>query len=273
VVAGAENEYQLGHESAERERLNLQGHVLAPATRTLLLAAGIKPGMRVLDLGSGVGDVAFVAAEIIGPSGELVGIERSAEAVAEATLRAQQIGLAQVHFVQGDIHDPAPDGPFDAVIGRLVLMYVPDPAAVIKTQAALLSPGGVVAPIEFDVLTGRSVPSTPLVQQAMAWMAEAFTRAGIHAALGPELWSVLLDAGMRPLGMLGVQPHFGPGATEGPALLAGIVRTCLPLIERGGVATAEQVGVETLEERLAQELVAHRAVWAHPTLFSAWART
>jgi SAM-dependent methyltransferase len=237
----------------------------------LLVEAGLRPGMRVLDLGSGLGDLAIVAADMVGPGGEVLGIERSGDAVAQATVRTQQMGLANVHFLESDIHDPAPDGPYDAIIGRLVLMYVPDPAAVLKTQAAALRPGGVVAPIEIDVDTARSVPPTALVQQATAWVREAFTRAGIAASLGPRLWSVLVDAGLEPLRMLGVQPHFGPEGDEGPALLAWIVRTCLPLIEGGGVASADQVGVDTLEQRLAAELADSRAVFAHPTLFSAWA--
>ncbi|HEV3498283.1 MAG TPA: hypothetical protein VHA34_18250 [Actinomycetes bacterium] len=65
--------YQLGSDAVELERLNRQGMVLAPATRMILQAAGIGLGMRVLDLGSGTGDVAFVAAELVGPAGEVVG--------------------------------------------------------------------------------------------------------------------------------------------------------------------------------------------------------
>jgi ubiquinone/menaquinone biosynthesis C-methylase UbiE len=73
---------------------------------------------------SGVGDVAFVAAELVGPTGEVVGIDRSPEPVAKSNLRAQQQGCSNVRFVGGDIHDTGPDGPFDAIVGRLVLMYV-----------------------------------------------------------------------------------------------------------------------------------------------------
>jgi ubiquinone/menaquinone biosynthesis C-methylase UbiE len=140
VTSSAEPGYQLGSDAAELQRLDLQGRVLAPATRTILAAAGIRPGMRVLDLGSGAGDVAFVAAGLAGPAGEVVGIDQSPDAVAKATARAGQRGLPNVRFAVGDIHDPAPGGPFDAVIGRLVLMYVADPAAVLRTQAGVLPP-------------------------------------------------------------------------------------------------------------------------------------
>jgi SAM-dependent methyltransferase len=269
-MSSAETGYQLGSDPAELERLDLQGRVLAPATRTILATAGVRPGMRVLDLGSGAGDVAFVAAGLAGPAGEVVGIDQSPDAVAQATARAGQRGLSNVRFVAGDIHDRAPDGPFDAIIGRLVLMYVPDPAAVLRTQAGVLRSGGVVAPIEFDLHSARSLPATPLVGQALSWLGEAFTRAGIDPALGPGLWAVLQAAGLQPSGMIGVQPHFGPEDPDGAAILAGIVRTVLPLIERTGVATAAQVGADTLQQRLSGELATSAAVFAHPMLISAW---
>jgi SAM-dependent methyltransferase len=269
-MGSAESGYQLGSDAAELERLDLQGRVLAPATRTILQAAGVRPGMRVLDLGSGAGDVAFTAAGLAGPAGEIVGIDQSPDAVAKAAAQAAARGLPNVRFVAGDIHDRAPGGPFDAIIGRLVLMYVPDPAAVLRTQAALLRPGGVVAPIEFDLHSARSLPSTPLVGQALSWLREAFTRSGVDPALGPRLWAVLQAAGLQPSGMIGVQPHLGPQDPDGAAILAGIVRTVLPLIDSTGVATAAEVGADTLQQRLSGELATSAAVFAHPMLISAW---
>jgi SAM-dependent methyltransferase len=270
-VGSAQNNYQLGADPLELERLNRQGRVLAPATRTILEAAGVRTGMRVLDLGSGMGDMAFVAAKLVGPTGEVVGIDRAPEPVAKANLRARHHGLANVRFLVGDIHDPAPDGPYDAIVGRLVLMYVPDPAAVIRTQARLLRPGGLVVPIEFDLYSARSVPATSLVGQALSWLSETFKRAAIDPALGPRLWTIQQEAGLQPKGMIGVQPHFGPEDPEGPAILAGIVRTVVPLMERSGVATAAEVGADTLQQRLSDELRMYGSVFAHPMLMSAWA--
>jgi SAM-dependent methyltransferase len=273
VMGSAEPGYQLGSDAAELKRLDLQGRVLAPATRYILTAAGVGRGMRVLDLGSGAGDVAFLAAELVGPAGEVVGVDQSSDAVSRALARASERGLSNVRFLVGDIHDRVADGPFDAIIERLVLMYVPDPAAVLRTQAAVLRPGGVVVPIEPDLDSARALPPTPLVTQALAWVREAFTAAGIDPALGPRLWSRLLDAGLRPQGMVGVQPHFGSDDPDGAAILAGIVRTALPLIERSGVATVAEVGEDTLQQRIAEELASTPAVFAHPIQMSAWATT
>lgn len=266
----ADIEYQLGHEVDELERLNVQGRALAAPTRILLEAAGLRPGMRVLDLGSGAGDMSFVVADVVGDAGEVVGIERAADAVAQATERTRRRGLANVRFVLGDIHDAYDGGPFDAVVTRLVLMYVPDPSAVLMTQSGALRPGGIVAPIEFDLGSGRTIPETPLAARMLGWVRDAFERSGIEPALGPRLWTVVGEAGPAPAGMTSIQPHFGPSDPDGHALLAGIVRTLLPIIESTGVATAAEVDVDTLKQRVADELTAARAVFAHPSLSCAW---
>ena len=80
--------YQLGSDEHELARLDLQGRALAPATRAILAAAGIRPGMRVLDLGCGAGDMAFVAAGLVGRDGSVIGVDRSPQAVARARFRA-----------------------------------------------------------------------------------------------------------------------------------------------------------------------------------------
>ena len=270
-MADGDSDYEFGSGEDELARLERQGRALAPATRMIFEAAGIRSGMRVVDLGCGAGDVTFVAADLVGPDGYVVGVDRSPEALAQARRRAGERGLAQVRFGEGDIHDPAPDGPFDAIVGRLVLVYVPDPAEVLRRQATGLRPGGLVVPVEIDIPTSRSLPAIPLVSQAVSWLAEAFVKSGIQPSLGSQLWSVLREAGLRPLGMIGVQPHFGPDDPGAIGTLAGIIRTAAPLIERTGVATAEEVGAETFPQRLRDALRANSAVYAHPILLSAWA--
>jgi len=78
-------------------------------------------------------------------------------------------------------------------------------------------------PIEHDIQTTRSLPSTPLVSQAVAWLVEAFAKGGIPT-IGPRLWGVLRDAGLRPLVMIGIQPHFGPDDPAAVALADGFIR-------------------------------------------------
>jgi len=234
--------------------------------------AGIQPGMRVLDLGCGAGDVAFVAAGLVGPDGCVVGVDRSPQALARARLRAAQRGLTQVRFVEGDIQQPAPGGPFDAIVERLVLMWVPDQAALLRQQATVLHPGGLVVLVEMDLSTIRWLPETPFATQVKSRLVEAFARAGI-STLGPRLWTIAQEAGLRPLGMIGIQPHFGPGDPVGIAAVVENMRLAAPLIVGTGVATAEEIGIETFEQRLRDEQQRSQAIATTPMLLSAWATT
>src|SRR5215510_9361841 len=144
---GPRDEYILGHANEELERLVRQARFFGAITDHLFREAGIGPGMRVLDAGCGAGDVAFAVARIVGPSGQVIGIDRSPEAVWLAARRAEADGLENVAFRVADVadigHPLEPDG-FDALVGRLVLMYAPDPAAWLRQLARAVKPGGLV---------------------------------------------------------------------------------------------------------------------------------
>ena len=91
--ATASREYILGNSEHEQQRLKLQASIVARWTENYLLASGLARGMRVLDLGSGMGDVALLAAEIVGPSGSVTGIDRDGIVLEKAKQRA----IAQGH--------------------------------------------------------------------------------------------------------------------------------------------------------------------------------
>lgn len=138
--------YALGYTSAEHDRLIRQAARIAPFTERLFREAGIGPGQRILDLGSGVGDVAMLAARLVGPSGEVVGIERDASSMERARARVAEAGLHNVNFAQTDVNEIAGvEKPFDAAIGRFILMFIPDPVAVLRSVSRLVRPGGVLA--------------------------------------------------------------------------------------------------------------------------------
>jgi SAM-dependent methyltransferase len=257
----------------EVARLELQGKVTAPPTRMIFTEAGIRPGMRVLDLGCGAGDSTFVAADLVGPGGSVVGVDHSPEALARARLRAGQRGLAQVQFIDGDIHDPAPGGPYDAIVEQLALWQLPDPAVVLRRQATVLRPGGVVVAIEPDLSVARSLPETALYTQFLSWSLEAFARAGLDGNFGQRLWAIAEEAGLRPRGMIGIQVHFGPGDEDGLAYAVQTMRVVEPLFVGTGVATAEEMAVETFEQRLRDEYQKTRMVLAPAMVLSVWATT
>lgn len=130
-------DYPLGDGEHEVRRLADQAGQLEDYTANVLRAAGVRRGMRVLDLGSGVGDVAFLTARLVGADGAVVGIEKSASSIELARGRISERGLANVTFVHSDIDAFVPDGLFDAVIGRFVLSYLPDRIAALRASPAI----------------------------------------------------------------------------------------------------------------------------------------
>jgi SAM-dependent methyltransferase len=264
--------YLLGHDAAELERLEEQGRALAPATGVILTLAGIAPGMRVLDLGTGVGDVALAVANRVGPTGSVLGIDQSPSALDVARQRAERAKASNVEFVEGDLTTATIDGEFDAVVGRLVLLYVDDPAAVIRRYASTIRPGGVFVAMEYEMTAAGVLPSTELSRVVVGWIVEAFGRSGLDPILGPRLSSMFNAAGLSQPTTIGIQGYLDPGNPLGPRLAASTVRTLLPAIERTGIATAADVDIETLEQRMAADLAAHGAAFKPPTLVGTWAR-
>ncbi len=179
--------YLLGHDPAELARLEHQAGVLAPATRTVLTLAGVEPGMRVLDLGTGAGDVALVAAELVGPTGAVVGIDQSVPALTLAADRVERRGVTNVSFLRGDVNTMRLLDEFDAVVGRLVLLYTPEPDEVVRRFASVLRPGGVIAMMEYEMTAAGTLPPTDLTARIAFWIAEAFRRSGLDASLGARL--------------------------------------------------------------------------------------
>src|SRR5438876_12243890 len=121
----------LGYTDTQHERLIRQAERIAPITERLFRNAGIGPGQRVLDIGSGVGDVAMLVARLVGPSGEVVGAERDSRSIARARARVLEAGLRNVSFIQSDVSQITASKPFDAAVGRFILMWLPDPASVL----------------------------------------------------------------------------------------------------------------------------------------------
>src|SRR5215469_15923633 len=125
-------DYPLGYSEQEARRLADQGALLEDLTEDLLRRAGIVHGMRVLDIGCGVGDVSLLAARLVGAAGNVLGVDRASSSVDTARRRVASLGVTNVQFEQADLATFEGDQEFDAVIGRLVLLYLPNPATVLR---------------------------------------------------------------------------------------------------------------------------------------------
>lgn len=264
--------YVLGHTGAELQRLVTQARFYGDLTEDILRRAGLALGMRVLDLGCGVGDVSFLAASLVGPTGSVVGVDRSPDAIVRARERAAAADLYNVDFLQAELITLELAEKFDAIIGRFVLLYLADPAATLRQLTRMVRPGGIVALQEMDMSTARSMPEVPAYRACVHWIGETFRRGGVELDMGSRLFSIFRDAGLpQPELLLRARIE---GAQDSPAYtyVAQTLQSVLPMAERLGVATAQEAQIETFAERLRQEVIDLGAVIVLPSLVGAWAR-
>ena len=141
--AASTQEYVLGDAECELRRLVNQSRLIGDITEQVMQRAGIKPGMSVLDCGCGVGDVSFLIARLVGSAGRVLGIDRSVAGINRAQERAVEAGLRNVSFeVVDDLARFGLHAPVDAVVGRLILMYLREPGAILRNFAASFGRGG-----------------------------------------------------------------------------------------------------------------------------------
>lgn len=267
-----EGAYVLGHSDEEHERLILQARMIGPLSEAFLAKAGLAPGMEVLDIGCGAGDLSLLAAGFVGREGRVLGIDRSPESLALARRRAQAARRDNLRFDQADLNDFASAQTFDALVGRFVMLFLKDPVATLRRLSARVRPGGLIVLQEWDIAGHPPHPDVPLYEDCSRWAREAFARAGIDCRFGTRLHRLFTDAGLRPPEMQGaVRVEAGPDS-DIYEYTAQSMRSLLPLIERTGVATAAEVGVETLADRLRAQAVAADASLIASTLIGAWAR-
>jgi SAM-dependent methyltransferase len=214
--------------------------------------------MRVLDVGCGPGDVSFLVSELVGAEGSVVGVERDEQALVSARRRASEAGIDNVEFVCGDFREIEIDGgPSDALVGGFVLMYQADPADAVKRAARHLRPGGVVAFAEINMPVGSAVPEraladwppTPASEQVNKWVYEAFAKLGTQPDMGTRLLETFAQAGLEPSPNLETEFAVVVGE-EAISHTVEFVSSLLPAILGAGIATEEEVDIDTLAERL-----------------------
>jgi len=263
--------YALGHSDSELDRLIAQAKVIDPFTRQFLQEAGLSKGMRVLDVGSGAGDVAFLAADLVGSSGEVVGVDRSLDALRAARLRIQGMRYRNVSFHQGDPAEMTFEKPFDAVIGRYVLQYQPDPAAMVRKLASHARPGGVIVFQESDWSANKSLPNAPVHDRCCFWIAKTMELLGAEMQMGLKLHSVFVSAGL-PAPAMRLRALIGGGESglERVRMVVDLLTTLWDSAIRLGVATAAELDLDRLAKRMTEEVTAGGSVLVGNSEIAAW---
>lgn len=249
--------YTLGRTSHETNRLIEQSRIYGESTRRLCEQAGISEGMRVLEIGSGAGDVAIMLSELVGETGQVVGVDINPTILESARQRVMELGLDNIEFQAGDAREIIFEEKFDAIVGRFVLMYMSDPTTALAQMIPHLKPEGLVAfqEPEYTLYPAFEHPDTPLINHLISWILAVFQHSGAHLNAGLGLYQIFIDAGIPAPEMHLQSPIGAEGNWAGYRYMATIFESLLPLIEEYGLGTSEQVDVDTLSERLRVEVL------------------
>jgi len=266
--------YALGRSERETRRLILQHQIYGPVTRRFFEAAGIGAGMKALDIGSGAGDVALLLADLVGPRGRVVGVDMNPEILETARARAAAAGWRNVEFVAGDALHLDLDRDFDVVAGRWVLMHVPDPAALLRHLVTRLRTGGIVAFHENDFTYPPTVlPPTDLSAQIQRWSIHPCEGPGAEMRMGTKLLRAYVAAGLPEPQFVVEAPAGGGSDWPGYEYVADTLRSLMPMLQQRAGVDPDEVQVDTLADRLREDVARVQGIHILPIMFGAWSRT
>lgn len=225
----------------EQARLSRLNDLLNEAC---LREIGLSGGERVLDFGSGIGQLTRAMARVAG-AGQVVGIEFSPEQMAEAQRQAEAAGERElVEWRRGDVANPpltdAEWGSFDVAHARFILEHVPDPLGVVRQMVRAVRPGGriVIADDDHDVL--RLWPEPPGLTHVWNAYVRTYDRLGNDPYVGRRLVSLLHSAGARPVRT--AQVYFG--SCSGNATFPAYVENLARVLEGAREAILETLAVD-----------------------------
>ena len=266
-VRGDTAEYALATGEAAAYRLGILHELYGPGTRRVLLEAGLCRGMRVADFGCGVGMVTALLAELVGPTGYVVGIDSSGAQLDQARDRVNTDG-AHIRFVEASATATGlPLGSFDLVYCRFLLIHLPEPEHALREMFALLKPDGILVCEDGDLTASGSEPPSALDAFAVLWRRLGPSR-GLDYTLGRRLFRMVLAAGLPTPQITFTQPVVARG--EHKRFLELSVAEAGPAFISAGLITSRELHRTLVEMR---RLAGDESVLAvMPRMNQVWAR-
>jgi ubiquinone/menaquinone biosynthesis C-methylase UbiE len=259
--------YALATGEAATHRLRVLHDVYGPGTRRLLRDAGLRRGMRVADIGCGPGMVTALLAEIVGPEGDVVGVDASGAQIAEARGRIKN-GAKNIRFVEASaVETGLPRGAFDLVYCRFLLIHLPKPERALAEMLALLKPNGILVCEDGDLTSAGSEPPSALGSFSKLWGLLGAQR-GVDYTLGRRLYQMVFAAGFATPQIVFNQPVAVEG--ENKRLLELSVAEAGPAFIEAGLITAQALDRTLAEMRRANDDPSIVAVM--PRMSQVWAR-
>jgi SAM-dependent methyltransferase len=267
--SSASGRYLLGDSPAEIRHLVEQADVYAYEANELFEMIGLAANTAAIDVGCGVMGVLHLIAERVGSDGRVVGLDREARMVEYGRKLAEQRGLA-VEFIEADATATGlPDGAFDLVHARTLLLNVQNPEQILTEMVRIARPGGVVAVQEPDASAWNCDPPHPVFDIVRGAILSAYRRTGKDFSIGRRIARMLRDAGLVDVHVRATArvTHAGEYYQTFLLTVAGLVRE---VIVKAGELTADEF--ESYSAALRAHLEAPGTITCQPIMWQAWGR-
>lgn len=222
-----------------KQRLAVVSRVLWPTTARLLGRAGMRAGMRCLDLGCGGGEMTLALARLVGPGGEATGLDMDKTKLELAAEQARELGIANARFREVDVAEWSETARYDLVYCRFLLTHLRDPVAILRKMRDAVRPGGVVVIEDIDVAGHVWHPPCPALGRFVSLYRNVVARRGGDADIGPKLYGLARAAGLADVSVDVVQPIFASGEGKQIALLT--FRSIADAVLREDLASAAEL--------------------------------
>jgi ubiquinone/menaquinone biosynthesis C-methylase UbiE len=250
------------------ERLALLARVKWPTTRDLLRKAGMRKGAHCLDVGCGGGAVAMQMARAVGPEGRVVGIDLDRRLIDLAGEAVRRRKTATVSFRCADAITFDENAAFDLVFARFLLTHLTHPLEALRHMVRAAKPGGVVAIEDIDFPGSFCHPPCPAFARYVELYQAVVRRTGGDPAIGPRLYVLAADAGLKELSMNVFVPTFHSG--EGKLLAPVTMEHIRESVVAAGLADDREVDgiVAELNAFVADET----SIVSLPRIFQIWGK-
>jgi ubiquinone/menaquinone biosynthesis C-methylase UbiE len=263
--------YVMGRTSEEYQRLRRQAQTWEFATKRVLQQIGLHSGMRCLDIGCGPGEVMRLMGEMVGPTGQVTGLDTDGKLGREACNVLQETIKSQFAFVEGNVTALSEIGgqPFDVSFARIVLMHIDDPVAVLRKMYAWTKPGGYVVVQEYDFSSWSVYPRSDVSEEVLRVFHGVYEKAKRDSRIGYKLPAYFVEAGMGEPDGTDVAGMLTP-LEPYKAFTQALYRSVLPLALQWNITTEAQSQrvLEDVSNITAQQH--HYILW--PSLVGAWKR-
>lgn len=232
-------EYVLATGSAAVRRLLMLHEIYAPAGRRILSQAGLTPGMRVADLGCGIGATTAMLAEMVGPSGSVTGVDANAAQIEQAGALCRSQGFANTTFQHADAcATRLPRASFDLVYCRFLLLHLPEPDNCLREMRELLKPDGILVVEDGDIASAGSFPPTVLDSGADLFV-RLGPRRGVNYSLARNLYHLIRAAGFPEPDIEIHQPAIARG--ENRFILKWSFEEAVPALLADGLVKSDEL--------------------------------